>query len=88
MMSRLYLFPLCSVTKNVWSSVRRETHVDKVPAESIAKRVWLCAAEAGYRECAYANDCHWACDRCAGSSLFPALSNLRQPCLIAELAKG
>jgi len=62
MMSRLYLFPLCSVTKNVWSSVRLETHVDKVPATNAAKRVWLCVAEAGYRTCAYANDCRRACD--------------------------
>jgi hypothetical protein len=61
MMSRLYLFPLCSVTRTVWSSVRLETHVDKVLPANVAKDVWLCAAEAGYRECAYANDCHWAC---------------------------
>jgi hypothetical protein len=38
-MSRLYLFPLCSVTRTVWSSVRLETHVDKVPARNAAKRV-------------------------------------------------
>ena len=59
MISRLYLFPLCSVTRTVWSSVRLDSHVDKVPATNAAKRVWLCVA--GYRECAYANDCHWTC---------------------------
>jgi hypothetical protein len=35
MMSRLYLFPLCSVTRAVWSSVRLDTHVDKVPAGTL-----------------------------------------------------
>lgn len=65
-MSRLYLFPLCSVTKTVWSSVRLETHVDKVPARNAAKRVWLCVVEAGYRTCAQANDCPRACDQVCG----------------------
>ena len=71
MMSRLYLFPLCSITRAVWSSVRLDTHVDKVLPANVAKRVWLCAAEAGYRTCAYPNDCRQACDQCAGSRPFP-----------------
>ena len=60
-MSRLYPFPLCSVTRSVWSSVRLETHMDKVPAGNAVKRVWLCAAEPGYGACAYADDCHRVC---------------------------